>query len=66
VNQARAAFKNQSFVPLALDIIRKSGTVQECRTPLTPIGKPAARIGAIPMKEVQYWGFGRNCWREED
>ena len=46
-----------SLLPLALDIIKKSGTIQEYRKLLTPIGKPSARNGSIPMKEVQYWGL---------
>jgi hypothetical protein len=46
-----------SLLPLALEIIRKSGTIQEYRKLLTPIGKPSPRNGSIPMKEVQYWGL---------
>jgi hypothetical protein len=46
-----------NLLPLALDIIKKSGTIQEYRKLLTPIGKPSARNGAVPMKEVQYWGL---------
>lgn len=46
-----------SLLPLALDIIKKSGTVQEYRKLLTPIGKPSVRNGAVPMKEVQYWAL---------
>ena len=46
-----------SLLPLALDIIKKSGTIQEYRKLLTPIGKPSALNGSIPMKEVQYWGL---------
>src|SRR5206468_2243105 len=46
-----------SLLPLALEIIKKSGTVQEYRKLLTPIGKPSVRSGAIPMKEVEYWGL---------
>ena len=46
-----------SLLPLALDIIKKSGTVQEYRRLLTPIGKPSAQNGSIPMKEVEYWGL---------
>ena len=42
------------LLPLALHIIRQSGTVQEYRKLLTPIGK--ARHGFIPMKDVEYWG----------
>lgn len=45
------------LLPLALDIIRKSGTVQEYRRGLTPIGKKSAKDGSVPMKEVEYWGF---------
>jgi len=44
------------LLPLGLEIIRKSGTIQEYRRLLTPIGKLSAN-GAIPMKEVQYWGM---------
>jgi hypothetical protein len=46
-----------NLLPLALDIIRKSGTIQEYRKLLTPIGKPSARDGSTPMKEVEYWGL---------
>ena len=45
------------LLPQALEVIRKSGTVQECRRLLTPIGKPSKNNGAVPMKEVEYWGF---------
>src|ERR1035437_6851398 len=46
-----------SLLPLALDIIRQSGTIQEYRKLLTPIGKPSPRNGSVLMKEVQYWGL---------
>jgi hypothetical protein len=46
-----------SLLPLAFEIIRKAGTVQEYRQILTPIGKPSARNGSIPMKNVEYWGL---------
>jgi hypothetical protein len=46
-----------SLLPLGLEVIRKSGTVQEYRRLLTPIGKPSSRNGSIAMKEVEYWGF---------
>ncbi len=46
-----------SLLPLALDIIKKSGTIQEYRKLLTPIGKPSPHNGSVPMKEVQYWGL---------
>ena len=44
------------LLPKALDVIRKSGTVQEYRRLLTPIGKPSKKDGSVPMKEVEYWG----------
>lgn len=46
-----------SLLPLALEIIKKSGTIQEYRKLLTPIGKRSSRDGSIPMKEVEYWGL---------
>jgi hypothetical protein len=46
-----------SLLPYGLDIIRKSGTIQEYRRLLTPIGKKSERDGAIPMKHVEYWGL---------
>ena len=45
------------LLPLALKIIRVSGTVQEYRKELAPIGKKSHRGGFTPMKEVQYRGF---------
>src|SRR3989338_2678151 len=38
------------LLPLALEIIKKSGTIQEYRKLLTPIGKKSPRDGAVPMK----------------
>lgn len=46
-----------SLLPLALEAIKKSGTIQEYRKLLTPIGKKSSRDGSIPMKEVEYWGL---------
>ena len=46
-----------SLLPYGLEIIKKSGTIQEYRKLLTPIGKKSARDGAVPMKEVEYWGL---------
>jgi hypothetical protein len=46
-----------SLLPLAFDIIRRAGTIQEYRKLLTPIGKPSPRDASIPMKEVEYWGL---------
>jgi hypothetical protein len=42
---------------LALEVIRKSGTVQEYRKIWQPLGKASARDGSRPMKEVEYWGL---------
>ena len=45
------------LLPLALQVIRSSGTVQEYRRLLGPFGAPSARDGSVRMKEVEYWGF---------
>ena len=45
------------LLQLALEVIRKSGTVQEYRKIWQPVGKPSTRDGSRPMKEVEYWGF---------
>lgn len=44
------------LLPLALETIRRSGTLQEYRRSLQPIGKPSAR-GETAIKQVEYWGF---------
>jgi hypothetical protein len=44
------------LVPLALEVIRRSGTVQEYRRIWQPIGKAGAD-GLRAAKEVEYWGF---------
>jgi hypothetical protein len=46
-----------SLLPYGLEIIKKAGTIQEYRKLLTPIGKKSATDGAVPMKEVEYWGL---------
>ena len=46
-----------SLLPLALDLIRKSGTIQEYRKSLGPSGKKSKRDGSVLMKEFQYWGL---------
>lgn len=46
-----------SLLPLAFEIIKKAGTIQEYRKLLTPIGKKSSRDGSIKMKEVEYWGL---------
>ncbi len=45
------------ILPLGIEIIKKSGTIQEYRKLLTPIGKKSARDGSVPMKVVEYWGL---------
>ena len=44
-----------SLLPLGLEIIKKSGTIQEYRKILTAVGKKSARDGAVLMKNVEYW-----------
>ena len=46
-----------SLLPIGLDIIKKSGTIQEYRKLLTPVGKPSVMNGSVSMKEVEYWGL---------
>lgn len=45
-----------NLLPLALKIIRKSGTVQEMRSDLRPIGK-RGKDGFTLMKMINYWAF---------
>ena len=44
------------LVPLALEVIKKAGTVQEYRRIWQPIGQAKAD-GLREAKEVEYWGF---------
>lgn len=44
------------LLPLALEVIRRAGTVQEYRDFLLEIGKKSAR-GEMRMKRSQFWGF---------
>ncbi|MBI4133014.1 hypothetical protein HY478_00210 [Candidatus Uhrbacteria bacterium] len=53
----RAQLLKFSLLPLALDIIKKSGTIQEYRNILAPVGKPSVHDGFTPMKETEYWGL---------
>lgn len=46
-----------SLVPLALEVIKHSGTIQEYRRLWQPIGKPSEHDGLRPAKEVEYWGL---------
>jgi hypothetical protein len=46
-----------SLLPLALEIIRKSGTIQEYKKTLAPVGEKSKRDGFISVKEIEYWGL---------
>ena len=45
-----------SLLPLAIGVIKNSGTLQEHRKGLTTFGKKA-RDGFTPTKTAEYWGF---------
>lgn len=45
-----------SLLKKAIEVIRKSGTVQEIREQIERVGKPA-RDGFSKTKPVTYWGF---------
>lgn len=45
-----------SLLPLALEVIKRSGTIQEYRNIFTPIGEKG-RDGFTKMKRVEYWGL---------
>ena len=53
----REQLLKMSLLPLGLEIIKKSGTIQEYRKILTPIGKKSSRDGMVSMKNVEYWGL---------
>jgi len=46
-----------SLVPLAIKVIKKSGTIQEYRKGLLSVGKKSKRDGLTPMKMVEHWGL---------
>lgn len=45
------------LLPLALEIIKKSGTLQEYRKILSPFGDKSKRDGFVVMKNIEYWAF---------
>ena len=49
-------FLKFSLLPLALKVINKSGTVQEVRKTMQPVGKKG-RDGFRIVKDVHYWAF---------
>lgn len=46
-----------NLLPLAIKVIKKSGTIQEFRKGLYPIGKKSKRDGSVILKNIEYWGF---------
>lgn len=46
-----------SLMPLAIQVIRKSGTIQEYRKTIAQTGKRSERDGLAPMKTAEYWGL---------
>ncbi|NOY35531.1 MAG: hypothetical protein GXP44_01255 [bacterium] len=46
-----------TLLPLAIKIIKKTGTVQEYRKMPVATGKKSKRGGFQTMKQVEYWGF---------
>ncbi len=45
------------LLQFGLEIIKKSGTIQEYRKLLTPVGKKSSVDGSVPLKNVEYWGL---------
>lgn len=45
-----------NLLPLAIKVIKKSGTLQEYRKGLVSVGK-RGRDGFTKMKNAEYWGF---------
>jgi len=46
-----------SLLPLAIRIIKDSGTLQEYRKTMAPVGKKSKRDGSVIMKQIEYWGL---------
>ena len=46
-----------NLLPLALDVIKKAGTIQEYRKILSPVGDKSKRDGFVLMKNIEYWAF---------
>lgn len=46
-----------NLIPPAIQVIKKSGTVQEYRKNVEPIDRPAGNDGFHRAKTVEYWGF---------
>jgi hypothetical protein len=50
-----------NLLPLAIKVIKKSGTLQEYRTGLIQVSRRSPRDGLALMKKVEYWGFLAIC-----
>jgi len=46
-----------NLLPKAIEIIGKSGTVQQYRKQWGAVGRKHTTDGTRPVKEMQYWGF---------
>ena len=46
-----------NLLPLAFEIIKKSGTIQEYRKTLISVGEKSKRDGFTKTKEAEYWGL---------
>lgn len=51
--------------PLAIKIIKKSGTLQEYRTDFIKVGKKS-KDGLFSVKRIEYWGFEAICGNNKD
>lgn len=54
-----------NLLPLAVKIIKRSGTLQEYRPGLIIVGKKSQRDGLAPAKKVEYWGFVAICGKNK-
>jgi len=46
-----------NLLPLAIKVVRKSGTVQEYRKSFCAIGKKSKRDGLTLLKNMEFWAF---------
>ena len=46
-----------NLLPLAFSVVKKSGTLQEYRKNLMPIGEKSEKDGLRQAKTVEWWGF---------
>ena len=53
----KAQLLNFHLFPLAVSVIKNSGTVQEYRKELQPFGNKGKRDGLRKTKPVQFWAF---------